>query len=44
MKALAKLAAAPGLALCEVDRPVAGPNDVLIGIGKTAICGTDMHI
>jgi threonine 3-dehydrogenase len=44
MKALAKLAAAPGLTLCEVDRPVAGPNDVLIRIGKTAICGTDVHI
>jgi threonine 3-dehydrogenase len=44
MKALAKLEAAPGLTLCEVERPAAGPNDVLIRIGKTAICGTDAHI
>jgi threonine 3-dehydrogenase len=38
MKALAKLSAAPGLTLCEVDRPVAGHNDVLIEI-KPAACG-----
>jgi threonine 3-dehydrogenase len=44
MKALAKLEAAPGLTLCEVDRPAAGPNDVLIRIRRTAICGTDVHI
>ncbi|MDR0577501.1 MAG: L-threonine 3-dehydrogenase [Candidatus Accumulibacter sp.] len=44
MKALAKLEAAPGLALCEVDYPVVGHNDVLVKIRKTAICGTDVHI
>jgi threonine 3-dehydrogenase len=44
MKALAKLEAAPGLTLCEVDAPVVGHNDVLIKIKKTAICGTDVHI
>ena len=44
MKALAKLEAAPGLTLCDVDRPAVGPNDILIKIRKTAICGTDVHI
>ena len=28
----------------EVDRPVPGPDDVLVKIKKTAICGTDIHI
>ena len=44
MKALSKLKAAPGLTLNEVDMPPVGPNDVLIKIKKTAICGTDLHI
>jgi threonine 3-dehydrogenase len=30
--------------LTEIDKPCIGPNDVLINITKTAICGTDMHI
>jgi threonine 3-dehydrogenase len=28
----------------EVPRPEIGPNDVLVRIEKTAICGTDLHI
>lgn len=28
----------------EIPEPSIGPNDVLIKIGKTAICGTDIHI
>ena len=44
MKALAKLESAPGLKLVDVRKPEIGPNDVLIRIRKTAICGTDMHI
>jgi threonine 3-dehydrogenase len=28
----------------EVPIPEIGPNDVLIKVGKTAICGTDVHI
>lgn len=44
MKALVKTAAAPGLELMDVPMPEVGPNDVLIRIYKTAICGTDMHI
>ena len=44
MKALSKLKAEPGIWLTEVDQPQPGPNDLLIKIRKTAICGTDMHI
>ncbi len=44
MKALIKMTAGPGLAMGELPEPVPGPNDVLIKIVKTAICGTDMHI
>ena len=44
MKALAKLKREPGIWLTEVDKPEVGPNDLLIKIRKTAICGTDMHI
>jgi threonine 3-dehydrogenase len=44
MKALVKKERAPGIWLDEVPEPKAGPNDVLIKIAKTAICGTDMHI
>jgi len=44
MKALAKLQPAVGLTLTDVEMPDVGPNDVLIKIRKTAICGTDIHI
>src|SRR5579872_2336107 len=44
MKALIKKEAAPGIWLDEIPEPKVGPNDVLIEIDKTAICGTDMHI
>ena len=44
MKALVKKEAAPGIWLEELAQPQIGPNDVLIKIAKTAICGTDMHI
>ncbi len=30
--------------MAEAPKPEVGPNDVLIRIRKTAICGTDMHI
>lgn len=44
MKALAK--AKPEVGLWMEDRPVPeiGPDDVLIRIRKTGICGTDIHI
>ncbi|MBQ2732219.1 MAG: alcohol dehydrogenase catalytic domain-containing protein, partial [Opitutales bacterium] len=44
MKALVKKEAKPGLWLMDVPEPVCGPDDVLIRIKKTAICGTDVHI
>jgi threonine 3-dehydrogenase len=44
MKALVKAERAPGIWLSDVPEPRVGPNDVLIRIRKTAICGTDMHI
>lgn len=30
--------------MADVDMPVAGINDVLVKVLRTAICGTDMHI
>ncbi len=44
MKALAKTERAPELAMIDLPVPEIGPNDVLIKIGKTGICGTDIHI
>jgi len=44
MKALVKKFKKPGIWLDEVPGPEYGPNDVLIKIQKTAICGTDIHI
>ncbi len=44
MQALVKREAAPGLALEDVPEPRPGINDVLIKVGRSAICGTDMHI
>lgn len=44
MKSLVKANAKPGLWLQDVAAPDVGPNDVLIKVSKTAICGTDVHI
>ena len=44
MKALVKAKAEPGIWMADVARPQIGPNDVVIRMQKTAICGTDMHI
>jgi threonine 3-dehydrogenase len=44
LKALVKREAAPGLWLEDVPEPKPGPNDVLIRVKRTAICGTDVHI
>ncbi len=44
MKALVKKYAKPGIWMDEVPVPEYGPNDVLIKIHKTSICGTDIHI
>jgi len=44
MKALVKRKREPGLWMEDVPMPTIGPNDVLIRIHTSAICGTDMHI
>lgn len=44
MKALVKAKREQGLWLEEVPLPEIGPNDILVKIHKTAICGTDVHI
>src|SRR3984957_2024156 len=44
MKALVKKEAAKGIWMEQVPIPEIGPNDVLIKLEKTAICGTDLHI
>jgi len=44
MKALVKARAEPGLWMERRPVPEIGPDDVLIRIRKTGICGTDIHI
>jgi len=44
MKALVKKKSEPGIWMEDAPMPHVGHNDVLIKIGKTAICGTDVHI
>jgi len=44
MKALYKKEAAPGIWMTDVPIPAIGPNDVLIKIKKTSICGSDIHM
>ncbi len=44
MKALVKAKPEPGLWMQRVPVPEPGPQDVLIKVRKSAICGTDVHI
>ncbi len=44
MKTLAKTKPEEGLWLQQTPVPEIGPDDVLIKINKTGICGTDIHI
>lgn len=44
MKALVKRKREPGIWMERVSLPDVGPDDVLVKIKKTAICGTDLHI
>ena len=44
MKALVKARKELGIWLDQVDKPTIKPDEVLIKIHKTAICGTDLHI
>ncbi|MBR59205.1 MAG: L-threonine 3-dehydrogenase [Myxococcales bacterium] len=44
MKALVKREAKPGIWMEDVPKPTYGPNDILVKMRRTAICGTDIHI
>ncbi len=44
MKALVKAKKEVGLWMEDVPVPEVGPNDVLVKVRRTAICGTDVHI
>ncbi len=44
MKSLAKLKPTEGLWMQNAPVPEIGPDDVLIRVRKTGICGTDIHI
>ena len=44
MRALSKREAREGLWMTEVPVPTPGPNDLLIRVRKSSICGTDVHI
>ncbi|MEW5819137.1 MAG: L-threonine 3-dehydrogenase [Cyanobacteriota bacterium] len=44
MKAIAKVEAAPGLELIEVNVPQIKNDEILIKVETTSICGTDLHI
>ena len=44
MKALVKAHAEEGLWMDRVPMPEPGPDEVLIKVRKSAICGTDVHI
>ena len=44
MTALVKTSPEPGLWMERRPVPAIGPDDVLIRIRKTGICGTDVHI
>ena len=44
MKAIVKRERKPGVWMEDVPEPQGGPNDLIIQLKKTAICGTDVHI
>jgi threonine 3-dehydrogenase len=44
MKALVKSKAEKGIWMEDVPVPKVGPNDVLIKVNRSSICGTDLHI
>lgn len=44
MKAIAKTKPEEGLELIDIPEPSVGPNDVLVKVQRTGICGTDVHI
>lgn len=44
MKAVVKTKPEPGAELIEIETPTPGPDQVLVKVLATSICGTDLHI
>lgn len=44
MKAVAKTKPGPGAEIIEMEIPTSGPDEVLVKVLATSICGTDLHI
>ena len=44
MRAIVKAEAKEGLVMRDEPAPKIGPDDILIEVAKTGICGTDYHI
>ena len=44
MRALVKTKPEQGIWFEDIPKPDVGPNDVLVRVHKTSICGTDLHI
>ncbi len=44
MKAVIKAKPGPGAELVDIEKPVPGPDQVLVKVLATSICGTDLHI
>lgn len=44
MKALVKAEKSEGLVMRDEPVPAIGPDDILVKVAKTGICGTDLHI
>jgi threonine 3-dehydrogenase len=44
MKAVAKTKRGPGAELIETEVPAIGPNEILVKVNATAICGSDAHV
>ena len=44
MLAVRKMSPQAGLEICEIARPVPGPEDVLVYVEAASFCGTDIHI
>jgi len=44
MKAVIKRKPEPGIEIADVEKPIAGPRDILVKIKATAYCGSDIHL
>ncbi len=44
MRAVVKTSSGPGLEMVDLPMPEVGPDEVLLQVKATSICGTDLHI